>query len=60
MVSAPELARRLGVSPKSLRARLRSQARAGHWLVAGHEHYGRRWFTEVEARQLADEYRQRR
>jgi hypothetical protein len=59
-VTAPELARRLGVSPKTLRAWLRSQAHAGHPLVAGHERYGRWWFTEPEARQLADEYRRRR
>jgi transposase-like protein len=59
-VSAPELARRLGVSPKTLRAWLRGQAGIGHPLLAGHEHQGRWWLTEVEARQFADEYRRRR
>jgi hypothetical protein len=55
-VSAPLLARRLQVNPKTLRAWLRSQARAGHALLASHEHYGRWWFTEAEARQLAREW----
>jgi hypothetical protein len=59
LVSAPELARRLGANPKTLRAWLRAQARARNPLVAGHEHYGRWWFSESEARQLADEYRRR-
>jgi len=57
-VSAPELARRLRVNPKTLRAWLRSLARVGHPLLSGHEHQGRWWFTEAEARQLAREYRE--
>jgi hypothetical protein len=55
-VSAPELARRVRVSPRTLRAWLRSLARAGHPLLCGHEDHGRWWFTEAEARQLAREY----
>ena len=59
-VSAPELARRLSANPKTLRAWLRGQARAGNPLAAGHEHYGRWWFTEAEARQLAEQYQRAR
>jgi hypothetical protein len=59
-VSAPELARRLGVNPKPLRAWLRRQAPAGNPLVADHEHNGRWWFTDAEARQLAEQFRRRR
>lgn len=59
-VSAPDLARRLGVSPKTLRAWLREQARNGDPLVADHEHQGRWRFTEGEARQLGEQYRRRR
>lgn len=55
-VSAPQLAGTLEVNPKRLRAWLRSNARAGHALLAGHEHYRRWWFTEVEARKLAREW----
>lgn len=57
MVTAVELARRLRVNPKTLRAWLRGQARAGHPLLASHLHYGRWEFTEDEADQLAREYR---
>jgi hypothetical protein len=59
-VSAPELARRLGANAKTLRAWLRGQAQAGNPLVAGHEHYGRWWFTESGARQLAEQFRRSR
>lgn len=41
LISAPELARRLAVHPKTLRAWLRRQALCGHSLVVGHEHKGR-------------------
>jgi hypothetical protein len=54
------LAHRLNVDPKTLRAWLRAQAAAGNTLVAGHEHYGRWWFTEDDARRLAEQYRRRR
>lgn len=53
------LARRLGVNPKTFRAWLRGQAAADNPLVASHEHYGRWWITEAEARQLAEQYRRR-
>ena len=59
-VSAPELAHRLGANPKTLRAWLRGQASVGNPLVAGHEHYGRWWFTEAEACQLAEQYQRAR
>jgi hypothetical protein len=55
-VSTPELARRLGANPKTVRAWLRGPASLGNPLVAGHEHYGRWWFNEAEARRLAEQY----
>lgn len=56
MVTAPELARRVGANPKTLRAWLRAKASSGHPLLAAHEHWGRWEFSEVEAAQLAREY----
>src|SRR4051812_19970954 len=55
-----ELARELGISPKTLRAWLRAGRDAGYPLLAGHEHYGRWEFTRKEARPLIAEYRRTR
>ncbi len=59
MVTAPELARRLGANPKTFRAWLRKLARAGHPLLAAHLHNARWEFTNKEADQVAREYRGR-
>ena len=60
IVTPGELARELGISPKTLRAWLRAGRDAGYPLLAGHEHYGRWEFTRKEARQLMAEYRRTR
>src|SRR4051812_22429641 len=60
IVTPGELARELGISPKTLRAWLRAGRDAGYPLLAGHEHYGRSEFTRKEARQLIAEYRRTR
>jgi double-stranded uracil-DNA glycosylase len=57
VVTAPELAGRLQVDAKRLRAWLRACAAAGHPLLASHEHNQPYWFTEREARQLQREFR---
>jgi double-stranded uracil-DNA glycosylase len=57
VVTAVELARRLEVSPKTLRAWLRGQASIGHPLLASHRHNDRWEFTASEADQLEAEYR---
>jgi hypothetical protein len=55
-VTAGDLAERLNVDPKDLRAWLRQGAKDGHELLAGHVH-GKGWhFTEAEAEQLGEEY----
>jgi TDG/mug DNA glycosylase family protein len=56
VVTAVELARRLGVDPKRFRSWLRSQAAAGHPLLGGHLHYARWEFSEGEAEQLAVDF----
>lgn len=56
VVTAPELAERLRVDPKRLRAWLRANAAAGHPLLASHEHNQRWEFTEREAMQLVREF----
>lgn len=56
-VSAPELARRLGVRAVTFRAWLRRQWRAGHPLLQGHDLNGRYRFSFETARQLAAQYR---
>ncbi len=48
-VTAEDLALRVGVSGKQFRAWPREQARAGHPLLADHEHYGRWLFTPGDA-----------
>ena len=56
-VTAGELADRLDVDPKLVRAWLRQGRKDGHELLADHVH-GSGWhFTEAEAQQLVDEYR---
>lgn len=57
MVTAVELARRVRANPKSFRAWLRREARAGHPLLAGHVHQGRWEFSDADAEQLAREFR---
>lgn len=57
-VTAVELARRLGVDPRTFRAWLRRRARAGHKLLAVRL-LDERWeFSEAEAAQLKREYRE--
>ena len=56
MVTALELARRLGVDPKRFRDWLRAQARAGHPLIGGHVRNSRWEFSPEEADQLAAEF----
>ena len=57
VVTAVELARRLGVDPKRLRGWLRGQAAADHPLLAAHLHYQRWEFNEEDADRLAAEFR---
>ena len=59
-ITAPELARRVGVDPKRFRAWLRRQAAAGHPLLAGHRHNESWVFTSDEARQLEADFRSKR
>jgi hypothetical protein len=59
-ITPNELARRLGISPKTLRAWLRGQKKAGNPLVALHMHYDRWFFTPEVAGELAHQYRSRR
>ncbi len=56
-VSAPEVARRLGVRPGTFRAWLRRQWRAGHPLLRAHHLSERYRFSPDVARQLAAQYR---
>ncbi|MGK2939113.1 MAG: hypothetical protein ACSLFR_15100 [Solirubrobacteraceae bacterium] len=56
-VSAPELARWLGVRAVTFRAWLRRQWRAGHPLLQGHDLNSRYRFSPKTARQLAAQYR---
>lgn len=60
MVTAVELAQRLGVDPRTFRAWLRRRARGGHELLAGHERNGRWEFSADEGDQIAREYREAR
>jgi hypothetical protein len=56
-VTPSELARELGVDPKSLRAWMRARASAGDPLFSRHGH-GARWrFSLAEARGVVDRYR---
>ncbi len=59
-VTAVELARRLGVDPRTFRAWLRRRARAGHELLADHLHNAQWEFSEAETTQLTREYREAR
>lgn len=52
-----ELAQRLGIDPKVLRAWLRRQAASGHPLLREHQRRDNWVFTQAEADQLAAEYR---
>lgn len=58
-MTAPEMARTLAISPKTLRAWLRSERDAGHPLLASHEHRSRWEFTRADADALMAEYRTR-
>src|SRR4051794_40808341 len=57
IVTPGEMAKSLGVSPKTLRAWLRGRRDAGHPLLSTHEHYGRWEFTRAAADSLIVEYR---
>ncbi len=56
-VTPSEIAKSLDVSPKTLRAWLRSERAVGHPVLDGHEHGAHYRFTRVEAAQLIAEYR---
>jgi hypothetical protein len=56
-VTPRELAQRLGIDPKQVRAWLRQQANAEHEVLRRHQHQDRWSFTASEANQLVDEYR---
>lgn len=56
-MTARELAERLDVDAKRLRAWLRARAATGHPLLASHAHNQPYAFTEREARQLQREFR---
>jgi transposase-like protein len=55
-VTASELARRVGVDPKILRAWLRAEWRDGHRLLRGHVLHARWLFSEADAGTLAAEF----
>jgi len=57
VLTAPDLAKRIGVDPKRFRAWLRAEAAAGHPLLASHEHNQRWEFVQREAKQLVREFR---
>lgn len=59
IVTAVELARRVGVDPKTFRAWLRKQGRAGNPLVEGHLRHERWEFSLDEAEELAGQFRHR-
>lgn len=59
-VTAVELARHLGVDPRTFRAWLRRRARAGHELLTDHLRNDRWEFSGAEATQLTREYREAR
>ena len=59
LVAPNELARRLGVNPKTLRQWLRNQKAAKNPLVIGHLHNQRWEFTPEIADELARQYRSR-
>lgn len=59
-VDAEQLAARLGISGKTMRAWLRKQWRAEHPLLADHQHGGRWRFEPDEAATLGAQYQQRR
>ena len=56
-VTPGEIAKSLGISPKSLRAWLRSEAGAGNPLVKAHLRYERWQFNGSDAQELAGQYR---